>query len=112
MGGGSCPLCPPASYAYVHQLVEFSPFKLQQIKDEMAKDGTLQFLTQQLVQGCPDSLKKVHQEIKPYWNNQDDIAKKFRIPGKRHNVSTDLFKVNNSWYIVVTDYYSKFPFVS
>ena len=28
-----------------------------------------------------------------------------------HTVSADLFKVNNSWYIVIADYYSKFPFV-
>ena len=28
-----------------------------------------------------------------------------------HTVRADLFKVNNSWYIVIADYYSKFPFV-
>ena len=177
----------PGMQVRIHQLVEFSPVELQQIKDETVKDGTLQFLTQQVVQGWPDSIKKVHQEIKPYWNNRDDISiqegvlllgsriiipeslrqqiiqeihsghqgmekcklrakscvywpgihkeienmvasccacKKFQnsqqkepmIPSEVpprpwHTVSADLFKVNNSWYIIVADYYSKFPFV-
>ena len=56
----------PGMQVKIHQLVEFSPVELQQIKDETAKDGTLQYLTQQVVQGCPDSIKKVHPEIKPY----------------------------------------------
>ena len=63
----------PGMQVKIHQLVEFSPVELQQIKDETAKDGTLQFLTQQVVQGWPDSIKKVHPEIKPFWNNRDDI---------------------------------------
>jgi hypothetical protein len=32
-------------------------------------------------------------------------------PRPWHTVSADLFKVNNFWYIVIADYYSKFPFV-
>ena len=47
----------PGMQVKIHQLVEFSPVELQQIKDETAKDGTLQFLTQQVVQGWPDSIK-------------------------------------------------------
>ena len=31
-------------------------------------------------------------------------------PRPWRTVSADLFKVNNSWYIIVADYYSKFPF--
>ena len=32
-------------------------------------------------------------------------------PRAWHTVSADLFKANNSWYIIVADFYSKFPFV-
>jgi transposase InsO family protein len=32
-------------------------------------------------------------------------------PRPWHTVSPDLFKVNHFWYIVIADYYSKFPFV-
>ena len=32
-------------------------------------------------------------------------------PRPWHTVSADLFKVNNFWYIVIADYYSKFSFV-
>ena len=63
----------------IHQLVEFPPLGLQQIKDKTAKDGTLQILSQQIVQGLPDSIKKVQQAIKPYWNNRDDIYIQERI---------------------------------
>ncbi|CAB4017439.1 transposon Tf2-1 poly [Paramuricea clavata] len=177
----------PGMQVKIHHLVEFLPVELQQIKDETAKDGTLQILTEQVMQGWPDSIKKTQQAIKPYWNNRDDISiqegvlllgsriiipkslrqkilqkihsghqgmekcklrakscvywpgiykeienmvasccacKKFQnsqqkepmIPSEVpprpwHTVSADLFKVNNFWYIVIADYYSKFPFV-
>jgi hypothetical protein len=58
----------------IHHLVEFSPVELQQIKEETAKDGTLQILSEQVLQGWPDSIKKTQQVIKPYWNNRDDIS--------------------------------------
>ncbi|CAB3991427.1 transposon Tf2-1 poly [Paramuricea clavata] len=177
----------PGMQVKIHHLVEFTPVELQQIKDETAKDGTLQILTEQVMQGWPDSIKKTQQAIKPYWNNRDDISiqegvlllgsriivpkslrqkilqeihsghqgmekcklrakscvywpgiykeienmvapccacKKFQnsqqkepmisseVPRRPwHTVSADLFKVNNFWYIVIADYYSKFPFV-
>ena len=177
----------PGMQVKIHHLVEFSPVELQQIKDETAKDRTLQILSEQVMQGWPDSIKKTQQEIKPYWNNRDDISiqegvillgsriivpkllrqkimqeihsghqgmekcklrakscvywpgiykeienlvasccacKKFQnslqkepmipsevAPRPWHTVSANLFKVNNFWYIVITDYYSKFPFV-
>ncbi|CAB4041230.1 Hypothetical predicted protein [Paramuricea clavata] len=64
----------PRMQMKIHHLVEFSPVELQQIKDETAKDGTLQILTEQVMQGWPDSIKKTQQAIKPYWNNRDDIS--------------------------------------
>ena len=177
----------PGMQVKIHHVSEFSPVELQKIKDETAKDETLQILSRQVVEGWPDSIKKIQQAIKPYWNNRDDISiqegvlllgsriiipeslrqkimqeihsghqgmekcklrakscvywpniykeienmvascsacKKFQnsqqkepmipseIPPRPwHTVGADLFKVNNSWYIVIADYYSKFPFV-
>ncbi|CAB3999906.1 Hypothetical predicted protein [Paramuricea clavata] len=57
----------------IHNL-EFSPVELQQIREETAKGGTLQILTEQVMEGWPDSIKKTQQAIKPYWNNRDDIS--------------------------------------
>ncbi|XP_028404008.1 uncharacterized protein K02A2.6-like [Dendronephthya gigantea] len=177
----------PGMRVKIHHLVEFTPVELQQIKEETARDGALQILSEQVIQGWPDSIKKIQQAVKPYWNNRDDISiqegllflgsriivpeslrqkimreihsghqgmekcklrakscvywpgiykeiesmvasccacKKFQnsqqkepmIPSEVpprpwHTVSADLFKVNNFWYIVIADYYSKFPFV-
>lgn len=56
----------PGMQVKIHHLVEFSPVELQQIKDETAKDGTLQILSEQVMQGWPDSIKKTQQAIKPY----------------------------------------------
>jgi hypothetical protein len=41
----------PGMQVKIHHLVEFSPVELQQIKEETAKDGTLQILSEQVMQG-------------------------------------------------------------
>ena len=170
-----------------HHLVEITPIKLNEVKEETAKDETLQVLLQQVIQGWPDTIKKVQPAIKAYWSMRDDIfvhegvlmlgsriiipevlrpmvmaeihkghlgmekcklrakscvywpdiykqientvascdtCKTFQnsqqkepmipsdIPSRPwHTVSADLYKVNEAWYIILADYYSKFPFV-
>ena len=69
----------PRMQVKIHHLVEFSPVELQQIREETAIDGTLQILTEQVMQGWPDSIKKTQQAIKPYWNNRDDISIQERV---------------------------------
>ena len=64
----------PEMQVKVHHLVEITPLKLNHIKEETAKDGTLQILSQQVIQGWPDSIKKIQTAIKPYWTNRDDIS--------------------------------------
>ncbi|CAB3997950.1 Hypothetical predicted protein [Paramuricea clavata] len=41
----------------------FSPVELQQIREEAAKDGTLQILGEQVIQEWPGSIKKTQQAI-------------------------------------------------
>ncbi|CAB3987751.1 Retrovirus-related Pol poly from transposon [Paramuricea clavata] len=91
----------PGMQVKIHHLVEFSAVELQQIKEETTKDGTLQMLSKQVIQGWPDSIKKTQQAIKPYWNNRDDISikeqKEPMIPSEVpprpwDTVSADLFK--------------------
>ena len=58
----------------VHHLIRITPAKMQEFKDETAKDQTLQLLTRQVVQGWPDSIKKFESVIRPYWSMRDDIS--------------------------------------
>ena len=58
----------------VHYLIRITPTKMQEFKDETAKDQTLQLLSCQVVQGWPDSIKKVESVVKPYWSMRDDIS--------------------------------------
>ena len=58
----------------VHHLIRITPAKMQEFKDETAKDQTLQLLSRQVVQGWPDSIKKVESVVKPYWSMRDDIS--------------------------------------
>ena len=41
----------PRMQVKIHHLVEFSPVELEKIKEETAKDGTLQILSEQVMQG-------------------------------------------------------------
>ena len=58
----------------VHHLIRITPAKMQEFKDETAKDQTLQLLSRQVVQGWPDSVKEVDSVVKPYWSMRDDIS--------------------------------------
>ena len=50
----------------VHHLITITPAKMQEFKDETSKDQTLQLLSRQVVQGWPDSVKKVDSVVKPH----------------------------------------------
>ena len=171
----------------VHHLIRITPAKMEEFKEETAKDETLQLLSRQVIQGWPDSGKKIVPALKPYWPLRDDISvedglillgsrvivpeslrgnilrqihgghfgiEKCKLRAKScvywpniykeienlvnsccicqkyHNsqqkepmipseipsrpwqtVSADLFYVQQSWFLIVVDYYSKFPFV-
>ena len=171
----------------VHHLIRITPAKMEEFKKETAKDETLQLLAHKVMQGWPDSGKKIVSALKPYWPLRDDISvedglillgsrvmvpeslrgnilqqihgghfgmEKCKLrakscvywPGiykeienlvnsccvcqKYHNsqqkepmipteipsrpwktLSADLFYVQQSWFLIVVDYYSKFPFV-
>ena len=171
----------------VHHLIRITSAKMQEFKDETAKDQTLQLLSRQVVQGWPDSVKKVDSVVKRYWSMRDDISvedgllllgswvivpeslrgnilqqiheghlgiekcqlrakscvywpniyreietlinscavcQKYQnsqqkepmipseIPSRPwQTLSADLFSTQQSWFLIVVDYYSKFPFV-
>jgi len=63
----------------VHHLIRITLAKMQEFKDKTAKDQTLQLLSHQVVQGWPDSIKKVDSVVKPYWSMRDDISVEDRI---------------------------------
>ena len=48
----------------IHHLIRITPAKMQEFTDETAKDQTLQLLSRQVVQGWPDSIKKVESVVK------------------------------------------------
>ena len=171
----------------VHHLIRITPAKMEEFKEETAKDETLQLLAHKVMQGWPDSGKKIVPALKPYWPLRDDISvedglillgSRVTVPEllrgnilqqihgghfgiekcklrakscvywpciykeienlvnsccvcqKYHNsqqkepmipteiplrpwqsLSADLFYVQQSWFLIVVDYYSKFPFV-
>ena len=47
---------------------------MEEFKEETAKDETLQLLSRKVIQGWPDSVKKIDPEVKPYWPLRDDIS--------------------------------------
>ena len=53
----------------VHHLIRITPAKM-----EPAKDETLQLLAHQVIQGWPDSGKKIVLVLKPYWPLRDNIS--------------------------------------
>ena len=58
----------------VHHLISITPAKMQEVKDETAKDQTLQLLSRQVAQGWSDNAKKADLAVKPYWSLRDDIS--------------------------------------
>ena len=58
----------------VHHLIRITPAKIEELKEETAKDETLQLPFHQVVQGWPDSGKKIVRGLKPYWPLRDDIS--------------------------------------
>ena len=51
----------------VHHLIRITPAKMEEFKEETAKDETLQLLAHKVMQGWPDSGKKIVPALKPYW---------------------------------------------
>ena len=47
---------------------------MEEFKAETSKDETLQRLSRQVVQGWPDSVRKIVPALKPYWPLRDDIS--------------------------------------
>ena len=58
----------------VHHLIRITPAKMEKFKEEPAKDETLQLLSRQVIQGWPDSGKKIVPALQPYWPLRDDIS--------------------------------------
>ena len=58
----------------VHHLIRITPAKMEEFKQETAKDETLQLLSRQVIQGWPDSGKKIVPALKQYWPLRDDIS--------------------------------------
>ena len=55
----------------VHHLIRITPAKMEEFKEETAKDETLQLLSHQVIQGLPESGKKI---VPAYWPLRDDIS--------------------------------------
>ena len=58
----------------VHHLIRITLAKREEFKEETAKDETLQLLSRHVIQGLPDSGKKIVPVLKPYWPLRDDIS--------------------------------------
>ena len=55
----------PDMNVQVHHVIRITPAKMQEFKDETAKDEILQLLSRQVTQGWPDSVKKVDPAVNP-----------------------------------------------
>ena len=58
----------------IHHLIRITLAKMEEFKEETAKDETLQLLSRKVIQGWPDSVKKIDPEVKPYWLLREDIS--------------------------------------
>ena len=58
----------------VHHLNRITPAKMEEFKEETAKDEAMQLLSRQVIPGWPDNDKKKVPALEPYWPLQDDIS--------------------------------------
>ena len=176
-----------ASKALTPAETRYANIERELLAEETAKDETLQLFSRKVIQGWPDSVKKIDPEVKAYWPLRDDISvedglvflgsrvivpeslrgnilqqihgghlgmEKCKLRAKfcvywpdiykeienlvnsccmcqKYNtsqqkepmipseipsrpwqtVSADLFYVQQAWFLVIANYYSKFPFV-
>ena len=66
----------------IHHLIRITPAKMEEFKEESSKDETLQLLSHKVIQGWPDSVKKIDPEVKPYWPLRDINRRWVDISGK------------------------------
>ena len=64
----------PVMNVKIHHLIRITPAKMEEFKEETAKYKILQLLSPKVIQGWPDSVKKIDPEEKPYWPLRDDIS--------------------------------------
>ena len=55
-------------------LVQFTPSKLDQIKQETTKDPTLKQLKETIVAGWPDKRRDLPKQLQPYWAFRDELS--------------------------------------
>ena len=177
----------PGMDVLIHEVVDQQPSSIDCLRKHTSEDEELQLLQQQIITGWPDSIKKVHSELRPYWSVRDDLyvqdglllmgtrviipksqresalqqlhqghlgMEKCKLRAKEtvywpgiykdlearvssctacqkhqnskprepmismevpprpwHTVGADLFHFANTWYLIVSDYYSKCPFI-
>jgi hypothetical protein len=70
----------PAMQVKINHLVEFSPVELQQIREEAAKDVTLQILSEQVIQEWPGSVKKTQQAINSIQEGVVPLGSRIIVP--------------------------------
>lgn len=58
----------------IHHIVSVTSVKLEQIKEETARDEELQLLTQMVIQGWPEKRQQVQPLLREYWTIRDDIS--------------------------------------
>ena len=172
----------------IHDIIDISPTKVEELQKCTADDLVLQLLQQQIIFGWQRSIKMLNVQLRPYWSMRDNLSihdglitmgnngiiipdalrtktlsqihaghlgmekSKLRAKGsvfwpgiykdikslvascssyqenqrsqtkepmipmdlpphQWHTLGSDLFLFNQSWYVIITDYYSKFPFV-
>ena len=57
----------------IHHLIRITPAKMEEFKEETGRDETFQLLSHKVIQGWPDSVKKIDPEVKLYWPLRDGI---------------------------------------
>ena len=97
-------------------LVQFSSDKMKELRDATDKDCELIALCETIISGLPDTIKKVPSALKPYWPYQDELSVEDGLVMKSDRVvlpkvGTDIFHYNNEDYLIMCDYYNKFPFI-
>ena len=89
----------------VHHLIRITPAKMEELKEETAKDETLQLLSHKVIQGWPDGGKKIIVPmLKPYWPLRDDISVEdgLILLGSRvivpESLRGNIFSMEGIWY--------------
>ena len=108
-------------------LIDFSPLKQQELKRKICDNPVLNALAEVIYQGWPEKIKDLPTDLRSYWSYRDQLGIEDGVIFKGRQVvtpetsktpseawrilGTDLFEIKGKQYIILSDYYSKYPIV-